>query len=226
MRMVVTPPEVPGMPAQPATVIVGHGATIGSQSRLELDSVQGPLPLAIGDVMLMLDSGRVVTLSPGSKTYYEGMPAMAAIPPEVLAQASVTNVNVTTEKLGAGEPIQGFATEKVRMTVTYVLFLMGTQLNTMTTSELWVAQLPAAVMTPFDGAIPKEMSEGPMKELAAKTLAARKAITGSILKSVTTSSITGPMNISTVTTLELLDVKPGDVDPALLKVPEGYTKKP
>jgi hypothetical protein len=226
VRVVVTPPDIPGMPPQSQTVIVGHGASIGMQSRLDIDSVQGQMPLAIGDFMLSLDSGRVVMVSPSTKTFSEGMPAMAAMPPEVIAQASVTNVNVTTEKLGAGETMQGFATEKVRMTVTYSLSIMGTMLNTMTTSDMWIAQLPAAATTPFDGALPKELSEGPMKELADKTMAARKTIKGTPLKTVTTSMITGPATFSTVTTVDLLDLKTGDVDPAVLKVPDGFTRKP
>jgi hypothetical protein len=227
LRMTVTPPEIPGMPAMGATVVVGHGATIGAQNRLDIDTVSGQVPLNVGDYVLTLDSGRVVTVSPASKSYSDGMAGMSAIPPEVLAQASVTNVNVTTEKLGAGEPIQGYATEKVRMTVTYTLGIMGQVMNTMSTSDMWVAKLPTDVATPFDSSIPKEMSQGPMKELADKMLAARKALSGTPLKSVTANTLTGtPMgNLTTNITFELLDVKAGDVDPAMLKVPEGFTKK-
>ena len=32
--------------------------------------------------------------------------------------------------------------------------------------------------------------------------------------------------LTTVTTVELLDVKAADVDPALLRIPEGFTRKP
>ena len=80
---------------------------------------------------------------------FGGWVIWASLPPEILAQASVTNVNVTTERLGAGERMQGFATEKVRMTVTYSLAIMGQAMNTMTTAEMWVAKLPAAVATSF-----------------------------------------------------------------------------
>lgn len=225
VRMVVTPPEIPGMPPQSATVITGKGVSIGTQSRLDIDTVSGQIPLTVGDYMLTLDSGKMFMVSPSSKSFSEGLPGMAALPPEVLAQASVTNVNVTTEKLGAGETMQGFPTEKVRMTVTYSLAIMGTAMNTMTTAEMWVAKLPANVSTPFDGALPKELSQGPMKELAEKSMAARKTIEGTPLKTITTSQISGPMTVTTVTTLELLDVKQGDVDPSLLKVPDGFTKK-
>ena len=226
MRMVVTPPEIPGMPPMSPTVIVGRGASIGAQSRLDIDSVVGQIPFAIGDYILTLDSGRTVLVNPTTKTYSDGL-SLAALPPELLAQAVVTNVNVTTEKLGAGEKMEGYATEKVRMTVTYALGIMGQVMNTMTVIEMWMAQLPATVTTPFDGSIPREMSQGPMKELAEKTTAARKALgTATALKTITTSSITGPMNVTTTTTVEVLDLKTGEVDAAALRIPEGFTKKP
>lgn len=227
MRIVSTPPDMPGMPMSPS-VIVGRGYTMGTLSRFEIDSVSGQMiPMTVGDYMLMLDSGRMVNVSPASKTYSEGNPAMSALPPDLMAQAQFSNVNVTTEKLGAGETMQGFPTEKYRVTTTYVLSIMGQSINTMTTAEMWVAQLPGTVTTAFDGTLPKSMSEGAWKELYDKTNAARKTLgSGTALKTVTTSQITGPMSVTTSNTVEMLDVKAGDVDPALFKVPEGFSKKP
>lgn len=226
MRIVSTPPDMPGMPMSPS-VIVGHGSTMGSLSRFDIDSVSGQMiPMTVGDYMLMLDSGRMVSITPSSKTYTEGNPVMNALPPEIMAQAQFSNVNVTTEKLGAGEVMQGFPTEKFRVTTTYVLSIMGQSLNTMTTSEMWVAQLPGTVTTAFDGTLPKSMSDGAWKELYDKTNASRKALgTGTSLKTVTTSQITGPMSVTTTNTVEMLDVKTGDIDPALFRIPEGFTKK-
>lgn len=225
MRLTIVPPDMPGM-TMPPTVLVGHGVAIGAESRLDIDSVSGQMmPMAIGDYMLTLDSGRIVTVSPSSKSYTDAM--AGALPPELLAQATITGVNVTTEKLGAGEPMQGFATDKFRSSVTYTMNIMGQSMNTMTTSEMWVAKLPGFVSTAFDGTtIPQAMREGPMKELAEKMAESRKVLgSGTPLKTVVTSQITGPMNITTTTTIELLDVKAGDVDPAMLKIPAGFTKK-
>jgi hypothetical protein len=115
IRIVMTPPDMPGMQMSPMS-LVGHGTAIGSQSRVDIDSVTGQLPLVVGDYMLTLDSGRMVTVSPATKTYVDGASAMMGASAQMLAQASLSNVSVTTEKLGAGEMIQGYATEKVRMT--------------------------------------------------------------------------------------------------------------
>jgi hypothetical protein len=229
VRMLMTPPEMPGMQMSPI-LIVGHASAMGGLSRFDIDSVSGQVPMVAGDYMLSLDSGRVVTVNPTSKSYSEGIPGLTALPPQLLAQASVQNVNVTTEKLGAGETMQGYATQKVRMTATYILNIMGQSLNNMTTVEMSLAELPVPASTPFDGAPPKEMLDSPMRELMEKTAAARKAIgSGSPLKTVTSTSITGPAvpaGLTTTTTVDLLDVKAGDVDPAVFKLPEGFTKKP
>jgi hypothetical protein len=229
VRMVMTPPNMPGMQMEPI-LIVGHGSAIGGLSRIDVDSTSGQVPLAMGDYMLTLDSGRLVTVSPSSKTYSDGASSMMAIPPQLLAQASITSVNVTTEKLGAGEAMQGYPTEKVRLTTTYVLNLMGQSMNAMNVSEMSMAQLPAAVTTPFDGNLPKELLEGPMKELGEKMIAARKALgSATALKTVNTSTMSSPMlpqSISTVMTIEILDLKSAEVDPSALKVPDGFTKKP
>ena len=229
VRMTLTPPDMPGMQMAPV-LIVGRGSSIGASSRIDIDSVSGQVPIAIGDFMLTLDSGRLVTVNPTTKTYSDGGADMMAVPPQLLAQASITNVNVTTEKLGAGETTQGYATEKVRMTTTYVMNIMGQSMNAMNVSEMTMAQLPAAISTPFDGNMPKELLEGPMKELGEKMIAARKALgTLTALKTVITSTMTAPMlpqGITTTMMVELVDLKAADVDPAALKIPEGFTKKP
>ena len=229
VRMVMTPPEMPGMQMS-QIVIVGHASAMGGMSRFDIDSVSGQVPMTVGDYMLSLDSGRVVTVSPSTRSYSEGIPGLTALPPQLLAQASVQNVNVTSEKLGAGEMMQGYATQKVRMTATYVLNIMGQSLNNMTTVEMSLAQLPVPASTPFDGAPPKEMLDSPMRELMEKTTAARKAVgSGSPLRTVTTTAISGatlPAGMTTTTTVDVIDVKTGDVDAAVFKLPEGYTKKP
>lgn len=228
LRVIVTPPDMPGMQMEPMA-IVGHGSSLGSQSRLDIDTVTGQMAsqMSVGDYMLMLDSGRIVMVSPSTKSYSEGLPGMGALPPDLLSQASFTNVNVTTEKLGPGEAMYGYATQKYRVTTTYVLSIMGQSLNTMTTADMWVAQLPASVSSAFGGDIPKSMADGPMKELYDKTQESRKALGGgTAIKTVTSSQISGPMQVTTSTTSEIVDIKTGDVDPSVFKLPDGFKKKP
>lgn len=231
VRMVITPPDIPGMPVQGEMVIAAHGMATGGLNRLDLDSIpamiQSTGAMMPGDYVLTLDSGRMVVVSPASKTYSEGAPGMGGLTPDLLSQAAFSNVSVNVEPLGAGDAIQGFPTQRYRITTQYGLSIMGQFLNTSTVQEMWTAQLPTAVATPFDGAIPASMATGPMKELFDKTAVARKALgTATPIKAVTTSNITGPMNVTTVQTLEMFDIKQVNVDEAMLKLPMGFTKKP
>ena len=230
VRMVITPPDIPGMPAQGEMVIAGHGLATGMLNRLDLDSVPAAVAtqgvMSAGDFVLT-DSGRVFMVSPATKTFTEGINGMGGLPPELLAQASLSGVSVNVESLGAGEVMQGYPTQKYRVTSQYGLAIMGQSMNTYTTQEMWIAQLPSLVSTPFDGSIPASMSNGPMKELFEKTLAARKGLgAGTPLKTITTANITGPMNVTTTQTFEMYDIKTVDVDPALMKLPASFTKKP
>lgn len=231
IRMVITPPEIPGMAPQGEMVVVGHGLATGGRSRLDLDSVAAPMQaggtMAPGDFMLSLDSGRMVVVRPSTKSYSEGLPGMGMLPADALAAAVITNVSVASEKLGAGDAMQGFPTQHFRVTTQYGLAIMGQSFNTTTVQEIWTADLGTAVSTPFDGAIPTEMSQGPMKELFDKTLAARKDLgTGVPIKSVSTTSITGPMSLTTLQTYDLSEITRGNVDDTMLKIPDGFTKKP
>src|SRR3954470_15923761 len=84
VRIAMTPPDMPGMQMSPI-LIVGHGSAIGGQSRIDVDSLSGEVPLTVGDYMLTLDSGRLVTVSPSTKSYSDGASSMMAIPPQMLA---------------------------------------------------------------------------------------------------------------------------------------------
>jgi hypothetical protein len=231
LRIVITPPDMPGMGSQGPMTITGHGIAVGNRSRIDLDTVPAQLQAAgamsNGDYMLTLDSGRTVVVTPSAKTYSEGIPGMNSLPPDLLNSAVLSNISVNVEDLGAGEAMQGFPTKHYRITTQYSMAIMGQSMNTSTVQEVWTAKLGTALANAFDGQMPKSMADGPMKELFEKQSAARKQLDGATIKSTTTSSIAvSGMNMSTLQTLEMLEIKQGDVDESLLAIPAGFTKKP
>lgn len=230
MRMTMGMPAMPGMNSQGDMVIVGHGSAVGSRNRLDIDSAtSGPMAglFGPGDYFLTLDSGRVVAVNPASKTYIDGFNmAMGSMPPDMMASAVVTNVSANVEKLGAGETIEGRPTDKYRLTIQYVMQIMGQSLTIATESEVSTAQLPASVRTPFSGGLPKAMATGPFAELYAKVAEAQTKISGTAVRSTVSTSITGPMSMTMSQTMQLTDVSPAEVDEALFQVPSGYTAKP
>jgi hypothetical protein len=221
-------PAMPGM--NPGDmVIAGHGVSLASRSRVDLDTVQSaqPLPIGSGDYILMLDSGRVVAVFPTTKTYLDGFSmAMGSMPPEVMAQASLSNVSVTVEKLGAGDTIEGRPTDRYRMAAQYTLAIMGQSMTIANESEISAAQLTATVNTPFSGSLPKSMSTGPFAELYTKVVEAQKQVGGTPIKVTTTTSISGPMTMSLTQTMRITDIKPTDVDEKLFQIPDGYAPRP
>jgi hypothetical protein len=230
MRMTLGMPSMPGMNGGDV-VIVGHGVAAGGRSRLDIDSApaSGPAagPFGPGDYFLSLDSGRVVAVSPASKTYIDGFSmAMGSMPAEMMAQAQVSNVVVNAEKMGAGETIEGIATDKYKLSVQYTMQIMGQSINISNESQLSTAQLPSTISTPFTGALPKTMATGPFAELYSKMADAQKKIGGTALRVSTTTSINGPMSMNMSQTMQMTDVKPVDVDEKVFSIPDGFTPKP
>jgi hypothetical protein len=228
ISLVTSMPSMPGMNAGDM-VITGRGISVGSRSRVDMDTVRSgqPLPLSPGDYILMLDSGRVVAVNPLAKTYIDGFSlAVGSLPPEVMAQASLSNVSVTVEKLGAGDQIEGRPTDRYRMTAQYTLSIMGQTMTMANESQISAAQLAAPVTTPFSGGLPKSMASGSFAELYTKMIEAQKQVGGTPVKVTTTTSISGPMTMSLSQTMQITDIKPTDVDEKLFQIPDGYTPRP
>lgn len=229
IRLNTSMPDMPGMPGGGNMVIVGHGIAVGSSSRVDIDTVPAMAQsgFSAGDYLLILDSSRVVAVSPSSKTYVDGFSmAMESMPPDMMAMAAVSNVSVNVEKLGAGDVVEGRPTEKYRTTAQYTLQIMGQAMNMAIESEILTAQLPAAVRSPFAGSMPKSFATGPFAELYAKMNEAQKQLSGTALKVVSTTSVSGPMSMTVSQTVEISDVKAVDVDEKLLQIPAGFTARP
>jgi hypothetical protein len=230
MRSELVPPDMPGMASQGPAILIGHGSALKGLNRFEFDTVSGALQqvFSAGDYMLVLDSGKMLSVSPSSKSYTEGNPAMNAIPAGLLQQATISGVAVNVEKLGPADTIQGYPTQKYRITTQYTMGIMGQSLSANGTQEIWMAQLPSNITTPFSGGMPKEMMTGAMQEIGTQTAAAWKTIgDGTMLKMVSNQAMNaGGMALNTTQTIELSDIKVGEVDPVVFKIPDGYTKRP
>jgi hypothetical protein len=227
MRMVMSMPQMPGMSGD--MIIVGHGIATNNHSRLDVDSGGGgPMaPFSAGDFLLTLDSGRVLLVNPATKTYVDGFTmGGGGLPPEIMAQASISGVVVNIEKLGAGDTIEGRPTQKYRMTSQYTVNIMGNSVSIGGEAEMLTAELPTKINSPFGGGMPKSMSTGPFAELYNKMLDATKQVSGSVVRVNNVMSINGPMSMNMTQTMQLTDVKAADIDEKQLQVPDGYTARP
>ncbi|HEY6220415.1 MAG TPA: hypothetical protein VIV65_10185 [Gemmatimonadaceae bacterium] len=226
VRTVMNMPPMPGMGAGDL-VIVGHGVSANGKSRLDIDSAaSGPMtPFGPGDYILTLDSGRTVVVTPASKTYIDNFMMGGGMPPEVMSQAVISGISVNVEKQGAGETIEGRATQKYKLTAQYTMSIMGTVINMGQETEIMTADLPTKIATGLGGSLSKSMSTGPFAELYTKMTDAQKQISGTPIKVSNVTSIM-PMNMNLTQTMTITDLKNTDVDEKSFAIPDGFTARP
>lgn len=217
--------------AGPASGMTATGIVAPDGSmRMDITAVDGtPSGMsAIGDYYIVKE-GKMLLVRPATKTYIDigdqAMSALSSMPPEMLAQMSITGINATTEKVPGAETIDGRATEHLRTTVSYSMGIMGQALPTTIVTDYWLAKLAVPMVNPMAG-MKNTVTTGPMAELIKKQIeVAPTAANGVALRAIIkqTVSAMGQEIVSTVTT-EMKNLKEGDVDPSKIMLPEGYTK--
>jgi hypothetical protein len=158
----------------------------------------------------------------------KGMGALAANMPGM--RISITDVAVNFEKLGAGEPLLGMATTKYRITQDYKIAMKVAFMNRNSTERIvqdyWMADEKAGFANPFArmGSM-RPVGGGAFGELMTKTADATARMGKGIpVKTVTTTTSTSDKGEKTasVSTMEVTELKAGDVDDALLVPPTDY----
>ena len=153
-----------------------------------------------------------------------------------LRQLELLDVSFNVEKLGAGDAIDGRATQHYRVTADYRVLWGDQALPAHAVTELWTTALPTKIPNPFEPLIVADRStDGPLIEYALKLRAARAQIEGVPIKAVTTTTLTGVHDIvgfqglvgsdpkvdklTIVQQTQITNITASDVDPELVKVP-------
>jgi len=145
-------------------------------------------------------------------------------------RVSITDVAVNFEKLGAGEPLLGMSTTKFRITQDYKLAVKVAFVNRNTTEhivqEYWMADQKSGFSNPFArmGSL-RPGGAGAFAELMSKTAeATSKMGKGIPVKTLTTTTSTNDKGekSTNVSTMEVTELKAGNVDDALLVAPPDY----
>jgi hypothetical protein len=210
-----------------------HGMAAASGSaRMDVvaaDSSVGGM-FAVGDYVLWL-GGTSLLVHPATRTYVglldQAMKMMYDLPPEIVAQMSISGIAGTAEKISGNQPINGRPTEHHRTTISFVMNTMGQSTPTKVTTDVWIAKLPVKFTNPLAGGARPRVTSGFMAELAKKQIELTLPMTdGVAVKTVIATSqtfTTGQSTVSTVTT-EMKNTKDAAVDAALFAIPAGYTK--
>ena len=214
---------------------------------------EGPAP-ASGDVTAggytLLDGPgrRAVVVMPERKQYmeirFDDTTTQALMTAAAVSATTVTDVQVRGESLGAGEAVSGMPTRRFRLTTDYTYRDGGAPAavagKMRVVESYWVSDKLAGVADPLEqlgrtlggrggfGASPfagvSATSVGALLEKRAAEQ--RRLFKGMPARTVTVTTDVKPggERSEQTTTTEISDVVRGEMDPALFRVPDGYTK--
>jgi hypothetical protein len=153
-----------------------------------------------------------------------------------LNQLELLDVTFGIEKLGAGDAIEGRATQHYRVTTDYRILWGDQSIPAHAVTEIWSTALPTAIPNPFEPLVVADQStDGPLIEYALKLRNVRAQIEGTPIKVVTATTLSGVHDVigfqayvgndptidklTIVQQTEIRNIKPADVDPKLVAVP-------
>ena len=218
--------------------MVAHGQFASGNSRIDYTQSMAPGGMmSAGTYMITSASkGTVTSVDPAKHQYTvinvgelgkaaaDAQSAMGGI-----AKTEFTDVKVGLEDLGAGEPLDGYATYKYRLTQSYTMkmTILGRTINSpsKSTTDIWIAPQLDGLMDPSARPAASTPS-GPMAALTAQLTAVYgKMRKGLPLKRVTTMlSGEGARQHETTMTMTITNVKKSAISPSVFEVPAGYTE--
>lgn len=219
-------------------MFVAHGQFAGGVSRLDITEsmARGGL-MGAGTYTITSADEMTTTIVDPAKREYSVLDRAALLKTSQDLQQSmgslgasmqISGINVAVEDLGAGEPMDGYATHKFRLTESYTMtmHIAGQTKPTPSRSvtDVWMAPQLNPIMDPR--ARPTAAVTGPMAELSRQLAAAyAKFGKGLMLKRVTTDdSGDGDRKHSTTMTMIISNVRHASISPSVFQVPAGYTK--
>lgn len=215
-----------------------HGQFAGSYSRIDYTQTMVPGGMmSAGTYMITNAATKTVTSVDPAKHEYTvidvGELGKAAGDMQAamggVAKTEITDIKVNVEDLGPGEPLDGYATYKYRLTQSWTMKItvMGHAMSTPSQSmtDIWIAPQLDGLMDPSARPAPGPAT-GMMAELTTQLTAAyAKVRKGLPLKRVSTSeSGEGARKHTTTMTMLITNVKKAAISPSVFQVPAGYTK--
>lgn len=230
-------------------LVLARVKAIGNRARL--DFLASPVGLNMDDYVLILDSSRMVFVSPEQKTYTDasalvssggglgmlssmaggGRRARGGGGGDAGGGVPALDINglVTDLEQLDGDTLDGRQVQHYRIVAEMNVAAMGQMLPLRIVMEMWTANLPTAIVNPFDLSTTVSPTD-PAAKLTSKLIELRKKIQGTPVKTVTTMTITGFMGgagppLEFVQTTAVTDIKEGEIDERELQIPVGFTKK-
>lgn len=239
-RLLVTLRNTPSAGRGPrALMLQGHGAFAGGHGRVDIDSAS-PGPFRKGDFIIIQDTLNSVWARP-SDLRVRRMNAPLVNPLEGISErlsggpGMPSDLKVDFDTVSLDEAVNGTPARHFRITAdaTYPLPGGNRQIHQKVVVEQWLAKIPVNIVNPFGSRIrglPDIPTTNGDYRAFLNTLAAANRVFGEAVavKTVITTSYNygGGMGEEYLQTVELLDLKQGDVDEKLFVLPEEFRKKP
>jgi hypothetical protein len=185
---------------------------------------------------------RMLIVMPPRKQYmefkFETIDTLGLAVQAMGAATVATDVKVSGESLGSGGTVNGYPTKKYRITTDYTLPFEGDANYTKkvhSVEEFWATDAlkeipdPTEAIAKFFGKAsgPMSGSTGSLNDLMRRRAETqRKLFSGIAIKSTykTTETLGDGTKHENGSTTEIVDLKKVDLDPALFRTPDGYTR--
>ncbi|MFL5618649.1 MAG: hypothetical protein ACJ79A_09680 [Gemmatimonadaceae bacterium] len=223
--------------AKDFVVMSGRATVTAKNGRLDIEEASKERG-AMGEKggYFLYDQTSMMMVSPKDKQILKftfddlekGMSAFSSNAPGM--RIAVSDVAVNFEKLGPGEPLVGLSTTKYRITQDFKIAMKMAFMNRNSTEHIvqdyWMADQKNGFANPFArmGNM-RPVGGGAFAELMTKSAeATAKMGNGIPVKTLTTTTSTSDKGERTtsVTTMEVTELKAGDVDDALFVPPADY----
>ena len=227
-------------------VVSGTVRVSGDRARVDAEGTPGEGRSR--DYLLLSDGGRTVTVvNPRERTYsvtnaraFEQLVATAMGAARVAMSTNLTDVRIDTQRLGAGDTIAGYPTERYRLTqefttnISVLGFGAEPEYNVVIT-DYWAApklQLMRNPLVEMLATTETALAQGDRSFVDRSAAARDRLFTGMPLRLIVASRSAGPDDKGAVKhddgsrlIVEVTRVVRGPVDRAALELPKGYTQR-
>jgi len=238
-RLKVTLRHTPSSGRAPrAVTMLGHGLFGGGHGRVDIDTVDAPGPFRKGDFIIIQDTVNSLWVRP-SDLRVRRINAPLVNPLEGISErlssgtGMPSDLKVDFDTVSLAEVLNGLPVRHYRITADATYPVGSRQVSQKVVVEQWLAQVQVTIVNPFGSRIrglPDLPTTNGDYRIFLNTLAAANRVFGEAVavKTVTTTSYNygSGMGEDYFQTVELLDLKEGEVDERQFVLPDQFRKKP
>jgi hypothetical protein len=237
-RLKVTLRDVSSSGRTSTRTLLGRGVFAAGHGRVDIDSTEGQGPVRKGDFFIIQDTLHTLWARPADMRVRR-MDAPLVNPLEGISEKLAgstglpSDLKVGFDTVSLDENINGMPARHFRITADATYPIGNRQIEQKVMVEQWLAKIPVHIVNPFGSRIrglPELPTTNGDYRAFLNTLAAANRVFGEAvtLRTVTTTNYNygGGMQQDYYQTVEILDIKQGDVDEKLFTLPDEFRRKP